>query len=447
MLDSLYSEHFQIQRQRLDAALATSGFESVAIFAGAPHVQFLDDIAYPFKANPHFKLWIPEPDVAGSWILYRPSRKPVLVFLQPADYWHKPPADPSGYWTSHFEIEVVREAHEAHRFLRDLPRCAFIGEWDEEFAGYGFADRNPASLLTPLHYARAIKTAYEIECMRRASLRAARGHRAAEAAFRQGASEFQIYLAYLQGSEQAETELPYHSIIGLNENAAVLHYQHLERVLPDSRHSFLIDAGATFAGYASDITRTYSYADDEFAALIEQMHKLQLRLCAMVRPGVDYVEIHRSAHLAIAQLLRETGFISVSADEAVTSGLSSVFFPHGVGHLLGLQVHDVAGFTIDAQGTQKSSSPEHPFLRLTRTLEPGFVVTIEPGIYFIDMLLATARESAHARAINWNQVERFKRCGGIRIEDDVVCTAGEPENLTRDAFESTLSVTGVAALA
>ena len=113
-----------------------------------------------------------------------------------------------------------------------------------------------------------------------------------------------------------------------------------------------------------------------------------------------------------------------------SSGLSSVFFPHGVGHLLGLQVHDVAGFSVNPEGKQKARPDGHPYLRLTRTLEPGFVVTIEPGLYFIDALLGEARNSAHAGSINWQQVERFRPYGGIRVEDNVACTAGEPENLT-----------------
>ena len=114
--------------------------------------------------------------------------------------------------------------------------------------------------------------------------------------------------------------------------------------------------------------------------------------------------------------------------------MSGVFFPHGVGHLLGLQVHDVAGFSIDADGTQKGAPAGHPYLRLTRTLEPGFVVTIEPGLYFIDALLEQARSSAHGKHINWQQVERFRPYGGIRIEDNVACTDGAPENLTRPAL-------------
>ncbi|MGH8176691.1 MAG: Xaa-Pro dipeptidase [Steroidobacter sp.] len=435
MLNTLYEDHLRIQRQRTDDALAACGFEALAIYAGASHLQFLDDQPYPFKANPHFKLWAPLVDAADCWMIYQPTKPLKLVFLQPVDYWYKPPETPTDFWTSHFEITVIREADQARAHTAHLPRCAFIGEWRDEFGEWGFVERNPAALLDHLHYSRAIKTGYELECMRRASARAANGHHAAEAAFRTGASEYEIHLAYLRATAHTDNDLPYPSIVALNRNAAVLHYQHLDRRAPAAadRCSFLIDAGADFSGYACDITRTYSYADDEFAALIEGMHRLQQALCAQVRSGVDYVAIHVDAHVRIANLLRESNLITAAATDAVASGLSSVFFPHGVGHLLGLQVHDVAGFMVSPDGAQKGRQG-HPHLRLTRTLEPGFVVTIEPGVYFIDALLDGARRSAHAEHINWNQVERFRPWGGVRIEDDVVCTADEPENLTRLAF-------------
>ena len=102
--------------------------------------------------------------------------------------------------------------------------------------------------------------------------------------------------------------------------------------------------------------------------------------------------------------------------------------------LLGLQVHDVAGFTVTPDGKQKARPQSHPYLRLTRTLEPGCVVTIEPGLYFIDQLLEKARTSPLGKQINWQQVEKFKPYGGVRIEDNVAATTGEPENLTRPAF-------------
>src|SRR5690606_38904424 len=126
------------------------------------------------------------------------------------------------------------------------------------FEPYGLAGRNPAALLTQLHHWRAFKTKYEIECMRRASARAVKGHRAAEAAFRDGASEYDVHLAYLRACEHIDEELPYPSIVALYEHAAVLHYQHRERRLPSVHRSFLIDAGAAVRGYGCDITRTYA---------------------------------------------------------------------------------------------------------------------------------------------------------------------------------------------
>lgn len=433
-LPALYDDHVRIQRERTDDALQACGFDALAIFAGRPTTRFLDDQPYPFKPNPHFKLWAPLSECADCWIVYRPHTPLKLVFVQPIDYWHKPPPVPVGDWTRHFTIEVIRNPDDARSHVSALAHCAFIGERQPQFEDWGFAAVNPQKLLDRLHFARANKTAYELECLRQASQRAARGHLAAERAFREGASEYAIQMQYLNAAEHTELELPYPNIVGLNENAAVLHYQHQQRQAPKHLRSLLIDAGAEFRGYASDITRTYAAAPGEFADLISAMDELQQTLCRRVRPGVDYVDIHLEAHRLIAALLRAHGIIRLTGDDAVASGLSKVFFPHGVGHLLGLQVHDVGGFTADRDGTQRLPPPEHPYLRLTRRLEPGFVVTIEPGLYFIDPLLREAHGSAHAQHIDWERVEALRPYGGIRIEDDVACSADGPENLTRGAF-------------
>jgi Xaa-Pro dipeptidase len=436
LLAALFDDHIRIQRERTDAALAFCKLEMLAIFAGRAPMQFLDDQPYPFRANPHFKLWAPLADSADCWIIYRPGAPLRLIFLQPIDYWYKPPALPADYWTKHFAIEVARDPKDALALLKGLKHCAFVGEWQPEFADCGFASTNPAQLIDRLHYSRARKTSYELECLRRASVKGARGHVTAEAAFRAGESEYDIHMEYVRATRHTEIELPYHNIIALNQNAAVLHYQHRELQPPPDRRSFLIDAGAEFGGYACDITRTYSQAKDEFAELIDKMHALQSKLCAKVQANVDYANIHLDAHGAIANVLKEHKIIRIDAEDAVASGLSSVFFPHGVGHLLGLQVHDVAGFAVSIDGAQKARPAGHPYLRLTRTLEPGFVVTIEPGLYFIEALLNEARSSKHSANIDWQRVEEFKPYGGIRIEDDVACTHGAAENLTRAAFAS-----------
>jgi Xaa-Pro dipeptidase len=153
-----------------------------------------------------------------------------------------------------------------------------------------------------------------------------------------------------------------------------------------------------------------------------------------VHAGIDWRDVHLSAHRLLAELLQEAEITSCDAEEAVDTGVSSVFMPHGIGHLLGLQVHDVGGWQRSAEGGEIPRPEGHPFLRLTRVLQPGFVVTMEPGMYFIDQLLAQARGDARASRINWPRIENLRKFGGIRIEDDLAVTGSGSENLTRDAF-------------
>jgi Xaa-Pro dipeptidase len=200
-------------------------------------------------------------------------------------------------------------------------------------------------------------------------------------------------------------------------------------------HSFLIDAGASYNGYASDITRTYSREKDEFAELIDAMNTMQLELCDMIKPGLDYKEVHFAAHRKVGDILHRFGFIDVDGDTAFAKKLTTPFFPHGVGHYLGLQVHDVGGFSKDRTGATIPKPEGHPYLRLTRVLEPKFVFTIEPGVYFIESLLSDLRKSDDAKHVKWDKVDSFRKFGGIRIEDDIVVTESGFENLTRPAFK------------
>ena len=432
LLSSLYPQHLATLQARATEALRRGGFDHLAIPSGTLHYQAFDDRDYPYAVNPQFKAWLPLTQAPGSWLVITPGQRPKLIFLQPHDYWHVVPEMPSDYWVEHFDIEVIRTADEAMRLLPPAFRCAIVGEPQSALGGY--VPTNPEPVVQYLEYHRAFKTPYEIEMMRRASRIGVRAHRAAERAFRAGSSEFGIHLAYCQAAGQDANDLPYGNIVALNEHGAVLHYTSRDRLPPKPVRSFLIDAGASFGGYASDITRTYSAADDEFAAMIRAVDAAQLALCDQVRAGTHYASIHLDAHLRLAGVLREFGVLRTTPEDALASGVSSAFFPHGIGHGIGLQVHDVAGFAASDAGGTIAKPDGHPYLRLTRTLEPGMVVTIEPGIYFIDMLLDELKQKGLGDAVEWERVEMFKPFGGIRIEDDVVCTGGEPLNLTREAF-------------
>ncbi|MEO8672208.1 MAG: Xaa-Pro dipeptidase [Tahibacter sp.] len=434
LLGQLYPEHLATLQRHAAAALARSGHDHLLIPAGNLHMRFFDDMPYPFQVNPHFKYWLPVTRAPGSWLVITPGQRPRLIYLQPHDYWHVVPDAPAGYWVEHFDIAIIREEKEAATHLpRNAARCAIIGE--SAAAIDSFVPNNPQPAVDFLHYRRAWKTDYEVAMMRVASKLGARAHRAAETAFRRGESEYGIHMAYLGAAHETEPELPYSNIIALNEHGAVLHYHDLNRNPPASSHSFLIDAGANYHGYASDITRTYASASaGEFQALIDAVDNAQRGFVAKVRHGQSYPDLHVHAHHVLAGILREHGFIRMSAEAAVESGVASAFFPHGLGHYIGLQVHDVAGFQASDSGGAIPRPAGHPYLRLTRTIEAGQVMTIEPGIYFIDMLLAELKGKPGSSDVNWDKVDSFRKFGGIRIEDDVVCTAGEPENLTRDAF-------------
>jgi Xaa-Pro dipeptidase len=431
----LFSRHLELVQERSAAALAASGFDGLLVHSGTPPLLFLDDHHLPYRAQAPFKVWAPLANAPDSFVYFVPGQRPKLLVHQPVDYWHKSPELPDDYWTKGFEIVSCPDRASARAALpKDLSRTAFIGAAFPELVSFGVGAVNHEHLIARLDFPRAHKTPYELACLREANVLGARGHRAAEKAFRARASEFEIALEFERACGLREQELPYNPIVALNEGGAVLHYQVQEKRAPARLHSLLIDAGAEFGGYASDITRSHSFDDAEWAGIIRGFDELQLRLCAEVKVGLDWRDFHASSYRAIGAFLREIGVINVSADVAVESALVSVFYPHGIGHLLGLQVHDVGGRQRDSGGGEIERPYNHPFLRLTRQLEAGCVVTVEPGFYFIDQLLAKAKREAHGRMIEWSRVEQLKKFGGVRIEDNVVATAGGHENLTRPAF-------------
>lgn len=429
----LYAEHLALMKRRAEEALARGGFDHLVVPSGGLHYQVFDDRDYPYAVNPQFKAWLPLTRVPDSWLVYTPGQRPKVIYHQPFDYWHVVPAPPTGWWVDHFDIQIIRKPTDALALLPPAARCAILGEAQSALGDY--QPNNPEAVVNYLEYQRSYKSAYEIALMREAQRLAVRGHRAAEAAFREGRSEFAIHMAYCAAVGQDPAELPYGNIVALNEHGAVLHYMELDRQAPAAPRSFLIDAGASFHGYASDITRTYA-ADSagEFQALIDAVDQVQVALGQAVRAGVDYKQLHLDAHLRLMGILKDFGVLKVSPEAALASGISFAFFPHGLGHPIGLQVHDVAGFAESDRGGRIPRPEGHPYLRMTRTLEPGMVVTIEPGIYFIDMLLDEAKKNGHADSIDWARVDAFHPYGGIRIEDEVLCTDGDPLNLTRPAF-------------
>jgi Xaa-Pro dipeptidase len=389
-----------------------------------------DDQTYPFRCDPYFQLWYPHAAMPDAVIDFVPGNKPRLLCPQVADYWHETAGVPDGSWREQVDVAVL----DAVQFAREISRmkgpAVTIGETTTTLPPNFTAQ---AAFLHHLDFYRAYKTPYEIACMKQASAVAARGHVAVAAAFADGISEFELHQLYCSVTSQRETELPYPNIIGINEHGAILHYQNLRRESPEKCRSLLIDAGAAARGYAADVTRTHARGDGRFAALISAMDSLQGELCTEVAAGVDFIALNARAHEMLATVLEVHGLLRCSASTALELGVTRSFLPHGLGHLLGLQVHDAGGRLADPQGTERAPPAEDPHLRLTRSLDAGFVVTVEPGVYFIPQLLEKLR-SQHRSAVAWNTVEALLPYGGIRIEDNLLVESLSCENLTRSAF-------------
>ena len=432
-LTALYPAHIAELQRRSATALSRENLDGLVIHSGQEIKVFLDDYGYPFKVNPHFKFWLPLVDIPNSWLIINGKDKPQLIYYQPVDFWHKVVELQDSYWNEFFDIKILTKATDVDQLLPyDKKGYAYIGGHIEVAKALGFEQINPEPLLNYLHYHRGYKTAYEQECMRQSNIIAVKGHRAAKEAFLQGKSEYDIQQAYLKATHHTDNETPYGNIVAVNENASILHYTALNRNVPQHHKSFLLDAGANFNGYASDITRTYSFKQDRFAELIARMDKLMLNAVDGLKPGKSYVDLHIETHREIGVVLNEFGFINTDADTAVETGIVSAFFPHGLGHHLGLQTHDVGGFMADERGTHVNAPEAHAFLRTSRVIEANQVFTIEPGLYFIDSLLGDIKVSKHADLVNWAEVEAMKPFGGIRIEDNIIVHKSHNENMTRD---------------
>lgn len=436
---TLYDAHLQTLDQVLQDCLDSTNrtnsqsLEGIVFHAGEAEVYFADDQEKVFHSVPHFRRWVPL-EGPSHLVFARPGKKPRVIRVLPQDYWYDTSPPPVSYWEEKVDLREVENLEEAKSHWSQSDRIAYVGSSPAVARALGFAEKQiqPPLLLAALDWYRGYKTAWEVALVAQAVKHAANGHLAARQAFLEGGTEREIHWAYLRGAEHLESELPFGSIMALDRKASILHYQHKRGSEYGSGEVLLADAGAICGGYAADLTRTWAResVDPRFIRLINGVDSLEQDLVAMVAPGLDYAEIHYAAHRGVARLLAEVGVLKASEEEALNRGWIIPFMPHGVGHHLGIQVHDVGGKQLDPSGTEKPSPQDHPFLRTTRVLESGHLVTIEPGLYFIDLLLNPLRTEAHD-AFDWSAIDALSAYGGIRIEDDVLCTDNGFQDLSR----------------
>ncbi|KAJ5767395.1 uncharacterized protein N7511_005011 [Penicillium nucicola] len=293
-------------------------------------------------------------------------------------------------------------------------------------------------LMPAMDAARGIKDEYEIRMIRQANKVSGLAHREILKRIQTFTNESEIEGSFLDTcvSHGARNQA-YQIIAASGPNAAVLHYDRNNETL-HKKPLVCLDAGAEWNCYASDVTRTFplsgewpsDYARDIYN-LVERMQEECIR---GMRKGVRYLSLHTLAHDIAIEGLQALGVLKTgSISEIRQSGASKVFLPHGLGHHVGLEVHDVSEKSIMAFGSSQApwaTTCLSPCTASAPVLEEGMVITVEPGLYFSPLALADARKQPFARFIDFDVADQYVHIGGVRIEDDILVTATGYENLT-----------------
>ena len=306
------------------------GLAAIVVHGGRPKRRSrFDDQYFALRSTPHFQHWLAlvEPDCA---IVVFPGAEPLLVWPSARDFWERPRPPATTAFTKAMRVE--RPA--LYASVKDrLPagKIAFVGEDLEAAADLGIPveNANEPALLHDLDALRVAKSAYERECLAEANRIAARGHDAVRLVFLSGdASELDLHLEFLRATRQDDSETPYKNIVAKGENAAILHHI---AYLREGRgeESLLLDAGATFQGYCSDITRTWvkgsSAAASTFLGVVEAFERMQQDLCAAVAVGLKYESLHDESHRRVSQVLSDAKIVKLSAEEICARGISRLF--------------------------------------------------------------------------------------------------------------------------
>ncbi len=441
------SRIFEARRARLSRLLGARGVERAVLASGWARPRNFAHNVYPFRAESHF-LYLVGLHLEGALLVFERGQFRLFVTPQDAEMalWEGRHATPR-----ELGLELELDVRALAEFEADA-EFACLPPQDEETAGWlgALLDRDivpqsgpeleglDAELAESMVELRLVHDEAAIEGLRHAAAVSAAAHVAGMRATR-GASHEYVVRGAMEGAIAAagmrNSYIPIVSVRG-----EILHNT-VSRGVLEPGQLLLADVGAeTEEGWAGDITRTWP-TSGHFSPTQRDLYQLvldvQLGAIDGVREGVRYLDLHRLAGRRMGEGLVDLGILKGRADDLYARGAVAVFFPHGLGHLLGLDVHDMedlgdrAGY--DA-GSSRSEKPGESALRLDRVLARDQVVTIEPGFYQSPLLLERARSNpALAELIDWERLAHFADVRGIRIEDDVRVGDGPAEVLSQAA--------------
>ncbi|MFO1524030.1 MAG: Xaa-Pro dipeptidase [Kiritimatiellia bacterium] len=441
-----FKSHVQILQKRYEEILAKLAskdvrIDAVLLHSGSEQVYAYDDAHMPFRALGHFRHWMPV-GLADQFVLVQPGRRPVFFEVRKDDFWVDTTTRIDPEFLGAFKVVRVERAEQVIDHLPAARRIAFLGDNTALAGKLGMPSGlvNEPNLRNHLDYSRSLKTDWEIRQIRIANEGAVIAHEIGYAAFLEGASEFEIFNRYLEAAGKTELEQPFPPIVCLDEKASILHYQHRRQTSGKDSKVLLLDAGHSHNGYAADVTRTHvrDNAHPVFQELNVRVAVMMRELINLCKVGESYVTIQNAAHDKTLHVLRDLGIARGRLEQLKKHKISHLFLPHGIGHSLGIQVHDVGGLFKDETGVLLPPPEEHRHLRMTRKLVESMVYTIEPGIYFIPMLLNPERKTPRGKLLDWKLVDQLIPLGGVRHEDNVLITRKGPVNLTAEAAQRVL---------
>lgn len=435
------------RRRALAALLTRGGLEGPALlFAGVAQPRNYTANTFAFRAGSHFLYFVGRAIEGAVAAIFPDGRSIVFRPRPPADdaLWHGPqPTDDVLAARLGCELRDLEDLaqHLDPRAAATLPAIdALTRETQARLLGRPIAMRvlegADAALADAVIALRLSHDAHAIDELRAAARATHAAHVAGMKATHPGLREWHVRAAMIGALGHENCGVAYEPIVTVH--GEVLHNHHHDHAL--APHDLLLaDVGAETAdGWAGDVTRTWPVSGTFTAtqrALYEVVLASQARAIAKVRPGARYRDVHLEASLALAEGLVSLGILrGASPADLVAEGAHALFFPHGVGHLLGLDVHDMedlgdrAGY---APGRTRSAQFGLAYLRLDRDLLPGTAVTIEPGYYRVPAILEDpSLAPLVARFVDREALARFSDVRGIRIEDDVLVTPDGPEVLT-----------------
>jgi Xaa-Pro aminopeptidase len=422
------ANHSTIAQRRARVADALQLNDEVLLIGSGEPVPLPEgtDQTYPFRAHPEY-FYLTGIDSPGG----------VLAF-DPKDHSHK-------RWVSFVPDVTEAERTWEGRVQENGKTVAGLEAWltarrgrplinlGERLRGVRPDDALTVRAREQFTHARRPKDSAEVKSLRRAAAATARGFAAVRKHIRPGVTERALQIELETGFFRGGADRTgYGTIVASGPNSAVLHFSPTKRKV--RRGDFvLIDAGAEVDRYVIDVTRTYvacgqgSRFQRDLFELVLAVEEAAIARCL---PGAEWKQIHLQAAIELTAGLVEMKVMRGTAESLVEQGAHTLFFPHGLGHLVGLGVRDASG-RLPGRAPDESAALKN--LRMDLPLAPGYVVTVEPGLYFIPAILNdAARRKRYRQCVNWSLAEKHLGLGGVRIEDNVLITNKEPEVLTSD---------------